>query len=120
MEKKILITRDSVDGADDMEAPNVAQVMIEGPYTLIDILKSIVESSYLPEIHGGRATWSVAYIEPLAVIAQQWKEPKLFPWSEYPLDDELLKIERLHFNYYAQEDPEVVFSVLRRFRLPKL
>jgi hypothetical protein len=54
---------------------------------------------------------------PLAVIAQQWTEPKTF----FILSTKILDIQsgilRLHFNYHAQVDPELTYKILRDFNL---
>ncbi|MFD2826228.1 hypothetical protein ACFSYG_07085 [Leeuwenhoekiella polynyae] len=40
---------------------------------------------------------------------------------EYPYSGETyeVNIEQIHFNYHAQEDPENVYKVLSRFKLPR-
>ncbi|RYE19542.1 MAG: hypothetical protein EOP45_12505, partial [Sphingobacteriaceae bacterium] len=78
----------------------------------------IYDIVYLPKIAGGKATWSLATNQPIAIVAQEWNEPKLIVFPEYPFQNSpgFYSIERLHFNYHAQENPEIVLRVLQRFR----
>jgi len=56
---------------------------------------------------------------PIAVIAQQWTEPRMLFLLSKDLANLDLKegVLRVHFNYHAQLDPEIVFKVLRELRL---
>ncbi|HPA70821.1 MAG TPA: hypothetical protein PKY31_01040 [Spirochaetota bacterium] len=114
---KITVTRDSVCAADDVDAPHVKTVSIGDDWSIEEILSRIIPS-YLPLISGGKATWSVAADNPIAVMAQEWGKPRLLCLPEYPFHDTpgFVKITSLHFNYHAQDDPDTVFRVLRRYR----
>lgn len=116
--KTIKLTRASVAMGDDCDAPHEVLIKIGIEWTIERILKTIIELDYLPRISGGKATWSVASNQPLAVIAQEWKSPKLICWPDYPNQGtkSFYNIQRLHFNYHAQDNPEKVFEVLHRFR----
>jgi hypothetical protein len=87
--------------------------------TLEELVEWIQQSSYLPQIGGGKATWSMASNFPIAVFAQEWSSPRMLllnPWmylKKLNYDGDLLKI---HFNYHAQTDPELVVEVLKRYR----
>ena len=119
---KILLTRDSVAMGDDVDAPHFHTLELPEKVTLIEIVDTIHHSNYLANIHGGNASWSVVSNSPIAVIAQQWNKPKLFPQFELiPSLDCLLKNNegyKFHLNYHAQLDPNIVYEVLRRFKKP--
>jgi hypothetical protein len=72
---------------------------------------SIQRSGYLPRIAGGKATWSIASNIPVAVLAQQWTEPRVFTHAPGELDASE-GVLRLHFNYHAQMDPQVAYETL--------
>ncbi len=114
---KIIITRDSVCAADDIDAPHEKTVSIGDGWMVGEILCAIIPS-YLPLISGDKATWSVAADNPLAVIAQEWEKPRLICLPEYPFHDTpgFVIIKSLHFNYHAQEDPDLVFKVLKCYK----
>ncbi len=113
---KVSITRMSVSAGDDLDPPHLKEIDMPDDSTVEEIITSIVASGYLPKICGGKATWSVSSKKLLAVVAQQWKQPKMleFPPFKFELDeldyaDNNLKI---HFNYHAQKKPDMVFVVL--------
>lgn len=116
---KLYLTRDSVAAGDDVDAPHLME--IEGPATedVGAAIARVLATGYLPRISGGKATWSVASNRIIAVVAQQWPQPKLlrsYDTSYKGLDVNEGKL-RLHFNYHAQEEPETVLQILRRVRL---
>ncbi len=117
--KKIILTRDSVAAGDDVDAPHYLTIEIGVDDKIEVILTVIMGLHYLPQIQGGKATWSVASNEPLAIIAQEWTKPLLICMHEYPHHGTkgFYNIERLHFNYHAQDDPQTVFQTLRRFKI---
>lgn len=82
----------------------------------------LVQREFIPgNIQGGKATWSVVTSIPIAVIAQQWAEPRLLPM----IDGRVEKLAntdgniRIHVNYHAQIDPEIVLAVLQELKLPE-
>ena len=78
---------------------------------------SSVETA-LVSIQGGLATWSLASVIPPAVVAQQWPGPRTLPHrTDMESLDRASGVLRLHFNYHAQLDPEVVLEVLRSLQL---
>jgi hypothetical protein len=115
----IYTTRGSVAAGDDGDAPHGRHFALPDGTSLREVLKHIQAVRYLPSISGGQATWSVASNRPLAVLAQQWAEPKMVAtvpenmqglvWKEGTLS--------LHFNYHAQIDPDSVYRVLWGYRL---
>jgi|WetSurMetagenome_2_1015567.scaffolds.fasta_scaffold1621938_1 hypothetical protein len=116
--KKIILTRDSVCAGDDVDAPHETSILIDENWKIKRILEEVLNNHYLATIEGGKATWSVACENPIAIIAQQWKEPKLICMSDFPFQGTrgFKEIETLHFNYHAQDDPDTVHHVLERYR----
>ena len=112
------LTRDSVAAGDDIDAPHELAVLVDDDVTTEAMVAAIHAADYLPRISGGRATWSVVSVRTLAVIAQQWPEPRMV--SEQPHPPGELERDgngyRFHLNYHAQQDPETVLAVLRRVR----
>jgi len=116
---KIELTRASVCAADDCDAPH-AKLMTVPDDTPLEELARIVQRDYVPgNIAGGEATWSLVADRPLAVLAQQWREPKLV--RQLPLQLAELKGQhgsvKLHVNYHAQVDPEIALEILRELKL---
>jgi hypothetical protein len=114
---KIYVSRRSVAAGDDFNAPNSESLSVPDGTDLREIVRGIAQSGYLPGIAGGQATWSVTSNVPVAIVAQQWAEPRMLdPLSLNELDrkDGVL---RLYFNYHAQIDPETVYKVFWGFRL---
>jgi hypothetical protein len=116
---KILLTRDSVCAADDVDAPHPFAISIEDGSSSMQILQAIRASDYLPNMGGGNASWVPSSILPIGVIAQQWQNPKAnwrvlpdmqgLDWSDGDL--------RVHVSYLAQIDPESALSVVERLTL---
>lgn len=114
----IYVTRDSVAAGDDVDAPHAKTFATPQPLSLDQAVRLIVSSNYLPSIAGGLATWSVASGIPIAVVAQQWKEPRmLFLTGGEKTLDRSANLLRLHFSYFAQREPDVVVDVLTRLSL---
>ena len=116
----IQLTRDSVAMGDDVDAPHPHTLYLTENTTIIEIVDTIIRANYLPNIHGGKATWSVASKKPIALIAQQWSGAKLLPQLHHSFDTLLGNDDgyKIHINYHAQTDPDVVYRVLSRFKLP--
>jgi hypothetical protein len=116
---KIYFTRDSVCAGDDCDAPHAREIDLPADASIEAIVRAALKASPLASISGGKATWCVSSGLPLAVIAQEWSEPKFLhpiPPKQSELDRRGETI-RLHFSYFAQQDPNVVFEVLRRLRV---
>jgi hypothetical protein len=116
---EIVITRESVCAGDDGDAPHRRTVRVPSLTTLDPLLADVLAAAPLPGISGGKATWCVSSRVPLAVVAQEWPAPR--PLSPFPPDWTALDFAdntlRLHFSYFAQQDPATVFDILRRLRL---
>jgi hypothetical protein len=118
--EKIKLTRESVSMGDDTDAPHVLEIEIQPNWTILEILKYILKLNYLPHIYGGKATWSVAINEPIAVLSQEsFEKPMMICLPDYPYQETMrfVNIENIHFNYHAQKNPEEVYEVLSRFRV---
>jgi hypothetical protein len=115
---KIVTTRDSVAMGDDVDAPHERQFSFSDSTSVEQAIDRIVNSGYLASVQGG-ATWSVVSSFPISVVAQAWGQSR--PVSQQPQEFTWLKVEdgfiKLHFNYHAQIDPEIVLEVLRRLKL---
>jgi hypothetical protein len=113
------ITRDTVCAGDDIDAPHNRIVTLDEKLGFERLIEQAVKSADLPSISGGQATWCISSAIPLAVIAQQWPGPRML--SRFPPNLKDLNIEgqilKLHVSYFAQQDPNVVFEVLKRLRL---
>ncbi|WCT10826.1 hypothetical protein [Mucilaginibacter jinjuensis] len=112
--RKLLLTRDSVSMGDDV-ADNSLEIEVNEDWKIGEILNEVLRINYLPQIWGGKATWSVAFNSPLAIIAQQWKRPKIinsdFPYSN---TNKYKDFNRLHFTYHTQKDPDIVYESMSR------
>ncbi|MEM9337693.1 MAG: hypothetical protein AAGA66_03135 [Bacteroidota bacterium] len=117
--KPITLTRASVAAGDDMDAPHFRKIDIASDWKIERILLEVLNANYLPSI-AGKATWSVAINEPIAVINQGHdRSIKLITLPGYPHQGTggFVDIKTIHFNYHAQQDAGIVFDVLRRFDL---
>ncbi|MDR1228735.1 MAG: hypothetical protein LBK55_06920 [Azoarcus sp.] len=117
---KIYVSRGSVAAGDDINAPNSESLSVPDGTGLREIVQDIAQSSYLPQIAGGQATWSVTSNIPVAIVAQQWAEPRMLNTLKLDRPDELDRSDgvlRLYFNYHAQIDPETVYKVFWGFQL---
>jgi hypothetical protein len=114
MNKHIYINRDSVCMGDDMESHEVKMEINEST-KLCELILKIIEMRYLASIGGGKATWVLKYNnELLAIIAQEWREPKYLVNKEkkiYNLIGVCNKPE-IYFEYILQENPDMVFEKL--------
>src|SRR5688572_3624104 len=104
------VERDSVCAGDDIDAPHAKRFPFQAKDTLAEALSAIVETGYLANIAGGKATWIVeAAGKAVAVVAQQWKSPKFL------IDPTILVTEcitpaiprALFFRYWCQIEPAV-------------
>lgn len=115
---KIVVTRDSVAMGDDIDAPHEREFSFQESTSVEEAIDQIVNSGYLASVQGG-ATWSVSTNVPISVVAQAWDRSRAVSWHSQKLTS--LKVEygciRLHFNYHAQMDPEIVLEVLKRLKL---
>ena len=109
------MTRDSVAIGDDINAPHSKQVEVDGEVTSLDLAREIQAMGYLAIIGSGEATWSIVAGKPIAIIAQQWEDPKLIQNENLTLralanGEDLLNV---HINYHCQEEPDEILEKLR-------
>jgi hypothetical protein len=105
----VRLERDSVCAADDLTAPNAMYLSVATTTSLSDAMNLINDMDYLPRIAGGKATWVAMTNRPLAVIAQEWAEPRFLVGFETPLGDLVAKDGIIFFRYFEQNPPEDVF-----------
>ena len=119
--RSLKLTRASVAAGDDADAPHFASVQIDESWTILPILEEILRINYLPQIFGGAASWSVSHTQPVAIIAQQWDQPRLIELPDFPYHGTpgYVHLEHLHFNYHTQLDPDTVYAVLREYSSPR-
>jgi hypothetical protein len=114
--KKIRLQRDSVCMADDMDAPHENLIEIADKQ-VNTVAESIIAMNYLPCISGGKATWILRTDPngaPLAVIAQQWSQPKLLSLAQQTISPDLETGElQVYVEYYCQVEPELVYDALQ-------
>ena len=118
--KQIVLTRDSVASGDDIDAPHSKKIEVNPNWKINKILEFITTSNYLPKIKEGKATWSIAINNPIAVFTQENPEsPLLICHPEYPHQETkgFIDIKHIHFNYHNQQEAKEVFDVLLRFRI---
>ena len=112
---KVHLTRDSVAMGDDSDAPHADARELPAAMPVREAVASIVGSGYLARIAGGRASWILTSTgSSIAVVAQQWKEPRLVSPADPPLaslagEDGAV---HWHFRYLVQRDPEAVYEEL--------
>jgi hypothetical protein len=116
-ELALAVDRDSVAAGDDC-ASHVAALTIEASITVVELLAVARRACPLAGIIGGRATWIAdAGGEggaPFAVLAEQWREPKLLVAATTTAAALFADRPRmLYFRYWCQTDPDAVFAALR-------
>lgn len=113
---KAYVTRDSVCAGDDIDAPNARHFVVPDGLTVEAIIRHVISEVNLPHISGGKATWCISSKTPLAVIAQQWPEPKpiKFLTPKFSELDIVEDVFRAHISYFAQQDPTLVLEILAR------
>ncbi|MET9399815.1 hypothetical protein [Kitasatospora sp. NPDC002965] len=112
----VRLTRDSVAMGDDTDAPHAAELALREGATVHEAGVALLAARYPASVSGGRATWvlTVDGGAPLAVLAQQWAEPRALPGADGPLarfasaDGAV----RLHLVYRTQRDPDAEWSRL--------
>ena len=110
---KIRLNRDSVHPGDDIYS-HEKLIEISESTTLHEFLSNFRDYYPLPGIWGGQATWILKGNRILAILAQQWKEPKYFvlrdtPISEF-IDQNTKSTGGFNFLYWVQDDPDSVFD----------
>lgn len=114
--QSLVVWRDSVAAGDDIDAPHEIKLPVEESASVAHVIVKVTSTSYLPNISGGRATWIVeAGSQPIAVLAQQWSEPRYLVHAAQPIDQLVGNAARCHiyFKYWCQADPDAVLECLK-------
>ena len=117
---RVYVSRASVSAGDDCDVPHGQSFDVVTDSSIESIISVIVSSGYLPTIAGGRATWSVSSLVPLAVVSQGNVEPIMLPIAHLvnlkhlDMRDGAL---HLHFSYHTQLASETVRQVLGALKL---
>jgi hypothetical protein len=111
----LTIWRDSVAAGDDADAPHEWILPVDPDAPVAEVVERIVSVRYLASIRTGQATWIVQGDRPLAVVAQQWTEPRFVVDPALPIRDVVDLSGRPHIEarYWLQVSPERVFDCLR-------
>jgi hypothetical protein len=112
------VTRDSVCAGDDIDAPHARQIFVPDGLTVEALIRHVISEADLPDISGGKATWCISSKIPLAIIAQQWAEPKPVTFFAPKLSELDIRgdVFRAHISYFAQQDPTLVLEILARLK----
>lgn len=116
----VVVDRDSVSAGDDTE-PHIRLFSVSRSTTISEFLQVIKEVHFLASIQGGKATWLIDLAikdkRSIGVVAQQWSEPRLLISADSRLIDLFADSEpKLHFRYWCQADPQLVFTCLQTGR----
>lgn len=114
------ITRDSVCAGDDIDPEsNSRRLSINDGLSVEEIVGVACSAADLPTIVGGKATWCISSNKPLAIVAQQWPAPKFVSFIQPQLAELDLRDDGIwfHTSYFAQQDPDLVYSILRQLTL---
>ncbi|WP_133884171.1 hypothetical protein [Glycomyces sp. NRRL B-16210] len=108
---RINLDRSSTAGADDLRSHAETIDLSEGT-SLGEVVAFLRQRGYLPKVDGGKATWVLeAGDEAVAVIAQQWPEPKFVVNQKKKIGSYGEGVS-LEFKYRAQIDPDDLFDTL--------
>ena len=83
------------------------------------LLRRTADRHWLPSIQGDRATWVIASNEVLAVLAYEWSDLRFMPLLELRMQNAHRRdgVLRVHFSYFGQTDPDIVYRILWRLKL---
>ena len=117
---RIVVQRDSVSMADDIQAPHSDDFEIPVERSLKDFFDQICFDRYLPGIMTGEATWVLenAVGQVLAIYAQQWSDlvflvDTSLPIGHYFQYQHVNYGYSLFFRYHQQTDPALLLQGLR-------
>lgn len=109
----VKVDRSSVAAGDDA-VPHDEVVDVAPDTPLSKVVSGLLARHFLATIAGGQATWILETDRPLAVVAQQWEQPRYLvdpalPISTLDVDGQGIV---LMFRYWLQNDPDHVFDEL--------
>jgi hypothetical protein len=115
---ELVIWRDSVAAGDDADAPHEWILALDANATVEQVVRTIVAARYLASISTGLATWIVEGARPIAVVAQQWTEPRFVVDPGLPIRELVKPSGKPHVEvrYWIQVSPDRVFDALRAGR----
>lgn len=114
--KKISVLRESVCMADDLEEHKII-IKINRNTKLCDFLSCLLKTRFLALISGGKATWVLKLNDILlAVVAQEWDEPKYLVNRNKNVNEILNESPggEVYFKYLAQINPEKTYQKLKK------
>jgi hypothetical protein len=116
----VTIWRDSVAAGGDVDAPHERVVRLAADSSVRTLVAKGIAAGYLPTIADGRATWILEGRRPIAVLAQQWTEPRWLVDPETSIAELRRESGRPQFQvvYWCQVDPRRVYASLRDGRRP--
>ncbi|MFI6449702.1 hypothetical protein [Kitasatospora sp. NPDC050543] len=112
---RVTLTRSSVSMGDDTDAPHEVVRELPDDMSLAELARWVRENRYLAQISGGRATWTMRCgAEVVAVLAQQWEEPRYLADPAAPLSDfaGTAGAVGVWFRYHEQQSPDGVHAGL--------
>lgn len=111
----IVLWRDSVAAGDDADAPHEWRLDAGADTTVADVVRRIASDGWLASISTGHATWIVEGARPLAVVAQQWTEPRYLVAPATRVHDVVDRAGTPHLRarYWLQVSPDRVVEALR-------
>lgn len=107
----LLVTRDSVCLADDVDAPHAGVVDVPRDADVVTVARVLLASGHLAGVVGG-ATWSVAMGRDRAVFGDRWAMRFVHPVGADPLTERADAFERLDVRYWQQRDAKTVIAEL--------
>jgi len=110
----LIVWRDSVCAGDDCDAPHELKLTVRDD-TLHDVVNELMRKRYFASVEGGKATWILEASRPLAVVAQQWEQPRFLVDAEAVVGSYISRgqLPDLRLRYWCQADPDKVFECLR-------
>jgi hypothetical protein len=81
-EMSAVIWIDRIEMGDDIDAPHECVVRLSAGAPVANLVSEIRRTNYPARVAGGLATWIVEGKQPVAVLAQQWSEPRWLVDSE--------------------------------------
>jgi hypothetical protein len=110
----VLVHREGVGEVDECSVPGARAIHVPEHATLAELLKVVRAREYLPDVPGGRATWVCEGARPLAIVAQEYREPWPLPQTNRSLAELAGTLPRPHFflRYLGRETPEDAFRRL--------
>nr|WP_288413226.1 DUF3601 domain-containing protein [uncultured Sphingomonas sp.] len=107
----LLVTRDSVCMADDVDAPHAGVVDVPRDADAATVARILLSSGHLASVVGG-ATWSIAMGRDRAVFGDRWAMRFVRAVGPDPQTARADAFERLDVRYWQQRDPKTVIAEL--------